>query len=245
MFNLSFILLHKKNLPIRQGCTTFWIHCNYCICACKSPFHHEGVVWIHCKEPLHINRKKILHFITLVFFSLLPTSPPDTTISTAALFILSLTSCCIQLAAAGTFASTLNYICKCDSSRLVDIISSDDHKGYMFVCKWVSISAIGWTYLSLQFQICFISYKDHRKFISVFYSKNLSLEFVDFFKAVKHITWHYVVFSAQTKLCNDFACRGIHLTKNEQCTAMSLNDTNKRTHHTEVEVITTVEEACQ
>lgn len=41
------------------------------------------------------------------------------------------------------------------------------------------------TYLSVLLQIRFISYEDHGKFISVFYSQDLSLEFVDFLKAVK------------------------------------------------------------
>lgn len=58
----------------------------------------------------------------------------------------------------------------------------------MFASQWVHISAICWTYLSLLFQIGFVSYKDHRELISVFHPEDLSLEFVDFLKAVKRIT---------------------------------------------------------
>ena len=52
------------------------------------------------------------------------------------------------------------------------------------------------TYLSLWIKICFVSYKDHGELIPVFHSKNLSLEFVDFFKTVKIII---IVFTFNAK----------------------------------------------
>lgn len=56
-------------------------------------------------------------------------------------FILLLTSCCI-LASCSCNACLHFQICKCYSSRLGDIISSDDLTECMFVSQWVSISAI-------------------------------------------------------------------------------------------------------
>lgn len=43
----------------------------------------------------------------------------------------------------------------------------------------------GCTYLSLHLQVCLVSYQDHREFISVFDPQDLSLEFVDFFEAMR------------------------------------------------------------
>lgn len=51
-----------------------------------------------------------------------------------------------------------------------------------------SSRAVSPTYLSLHFQVCLVSYQDHGEFISVFYSQDLSLEFVDFFKAARQRT---------------------------------------------------------
>lgn len=107
-------------------------------------------------------------------FSLHPSLPPDTGISAAALFFWFFHShpvVSLQLECSLPLSNT----CKCFCSRLADAVASDDQRGWPF---WP-------TYLSVLLQIRFISYEDHGKFISVFYPQDLSLEFVDFLKAVK------------------------------------------------------------
>lgn len=72
-----------------------------------------------------------------------------------------------------------------------------------FFGQRVHVGAIGRTYLSLYFQICLISYQDHRELVSVFYPKDLSLEFVDFFEAVEEDThrrgvrWPFLIQSGE------------------------------------------------
>lgn len=50
------------------------------------------------------------------------------------------------------------------------------------------------THLSLWFQVGFVSYEDHGELVSVFDSEDLPLEFVDFFKTVKHVTLYSTVY---------------------------------------------------
>ena len=54
----------------------------------------------------------------------------------------------------------------------------------------------GVTYLSLWIKVCFVSNKDHGELIPVLHPKNLSLEFVDFFKAVKKMIMILFIFNA-------------------------------------------------
>lgn len=151
-------------------------------------FHHQGVVWIHWKiqcDCIPTARKFIISSHSLLHQS----SLPDMIVSTASLlFFYSHPVVSLQRAAAATLP--LSGKQNANPTRLADIISSDDKTG--------GFSAACWTYLSLQFQICFVSYEDHGEFVSVFDSENLSLEFVDFFKAVNHITCCHVVSSEQT-----------------------------------------------
>lgn len=109
--------------------------------------------------------QKIHHFIALPV-SLHPSSPPDSTVSSAALFIFY----------SHILARKLMHMRLVRASR----------RG--FFGQRVHVGAIGRTYLSLYFQICLISYQDHRELVSVFYPKDLSLEFVDFFEAVEEDT---------------------------------------------------------
>lgn len=140
---------------------------------------------------MHTDSQKIHHFVTLPFLSILPPllTPPSPQpfffffhSHPVAAFCSWNAGFCFQMHAnvTPTHCLTLSHQMIRKGARLS-------------VSGFRSLQA-AWTYLSLQFQICFVSYEDHREFISVFYSKNLSLEFVDFFKAVKHVTWYYVAF---------------------------------------------------
>jgi hypothetical protein len=71
--------------------------------------------------------------------------------------------------------------------KLVALYLLSSHHPNMYVYShWSWAVRRTAAHLSLELQIGFIAYKDHGKFITVFDSEDLSLEFVDFFKAVKH-----------------------------------------------------------
>lgn len=141
--------LFRLNKTLQQRSHTWNSHCL-----------HKGAVWFLCRErrPTAYQQpaKSSFHHTP---FSLYPSFPPDTSISAATLFFLFFHShpvVSLQM----EHSLPLSNACKCYSSRLADAIASDDQRSCVF-CQ---------TYLSVLLQICFISYKDHGKFISVFYS---------------------------------------------------------------------------
>lgn len=88
-----------------------------------------------------------------------------------------------------------------------------------FFGQRVHVGLIGQTYLSLYFQICLISYQDHRELVSVFYPKDLSLEFVDFFEAAEEDT-RGVMWQVFCKN-GEITCDGMHMEERKKRAARS------------------------